>query len=59
MTVKPPVEPELTDEQWDRLYKSVFRQLGSDEEFRSDVAEEMADSFTLVEYEEWFAEVEK
>lgn len=48
------VESELTDEQWDRLYKSILHQLDMDEAFRSDIAAEMALDFTLRAYEEWF-----
>ena len=54
MTVKPVVEPELTDEQFDRLHKSILYQLDRDERFRSDVAADIARDFTLRGYEDWF-----
>lgn len=48
---------QLTDEQWHRVHKSVLRQLDTDESFRSDAAVDIADTFTLEDYEMWFNEV--
>jgi hypothetical protein len=58
MKLKGPA-PELADGEFKWLYKSIQRQLDTDEHFRSDVALDIAGSFSREDYEEWVRYVEK